>query len=287
MKAAKIYDGTDPGATLGRAFVASIGQETVIPEGKVLNFIKLGMQGAISTAAVAIETFAGLLSEYNLRVGAESRITANMQELVALMGFYYGEIPAIGENTDNTGFDFIGGVKIPVYAAAEVAKPITHTAEWTTATNVATSTLSATGYWDDTPNGHKPIHAVKIAHTTAGSAGYETLSFRVAPIGQLIGLILKNTNGLNDGNIDASIQRVRILVDGQLHSQFNALGDMTPPSIVDYVTPLPLADILKLYTVCDLRPTGLDAKGKEVTLQLDVEDVSDAITILPVLELVG
>jgi len=285
MKVSKVYDGTDPGPTPGRAFTASVGQETIIPEGKVLNFLKLGMKGAVSTAAVAIETFAGLLSEYNLRHGSQSIITANMQELVALMAFYYGEQPVGGENTDVTGNDFIGGVKVPVYATTSPDKPLTHTAEWTTQTNITVSTLGVSAYWDDTANGKKPIHAVKIAHTTAGSAGYETLSFRIAPVGNLIGLIFLNTNGFSDANIDVSIQRARILVDGQLHSQFNALNDTLTPTVTDYVTPLPIADILRLYSIFDLRPTGIDAKGKELTLQLDVEDVSDVVSIIPVLEM--
>ena len=54
---------------------------------------------------------------------------------------------------------------------------------------------------------------------------------------------------------------------------------------VDAVTPLPIADLLRPYLVFDLGATGIDAKSKEVTIQLDVQDVSDAISIIPVLEI--
>lgn len=284
MKVAKIWDGTDPGNTPGRVFTASISQETIVPEGAFLHFLKLGVKGAVSTAAVVIEDFADLVSEYTLRVGAENRIVMDLQDLCALMAFYYKELPTIGENTDATGNDFIGGLKVPVYQKADPSKPFTHSAERTAVTNIGTETIAASAYWDDTDGGGKPIHAVKVPYTTAAAAGYDTPAFRIAPVGKLLGLIIEVPNGFADGNIDVSVQRLRILKDGQLHSQFNTLADFTPATVIDYVTPSPMADLLRPYLLLDLRGSGLDAKANELTLQLDVQDVSDAISIIPVME---
>lgn len=285
MKVSKVWDGTDPGATPGRVFTASINQEEIIPEGKNLNFLKMGVKGAVSTAAVAVETFAGVLSEYAFKVGSETRILGNLNDLVALMTFYFGEIPAIGENTDNTGNDFIAGVKIPVYTDANPSTPFTHTATRTAVTNIGTETISLSAYWDDSANGKKPIHAVKINRTTSAAAGYDEMTARIAPVGKLIGLIVMQANGFADGNIDVSVQRLRIKANGVVHSQFNLLGDFTPITQIDYVTPTPMADLLRNYALLDLRPSGLDAKAQELTIELDVQDVSDAIAVIPVLEL--
>ncbi len=285
MKVQKIWDGTDPGATPGRVFTASIGQELIINEGAFLDHIRLGVKGAVSTAAVAIETFAGVLSEYTLRVGAETRILANLQTLCALMVFFYSQIPAIGENTDGTGNNFIAGVKVPIQQAAVSEKPFTHSATRTAIDNIGTETLSITGYWLDAAGEKKPIHAVRITRTTGGSTGYEEVTARIAPVGRLIGILLEQENGFADGNIDVSVQRLRIKANGKFHSQFNALGDFTPVYELDFVTPSPLPDLLRPFTILDLRPEGIDAKGQELTLDLDVEDTSDAISITPVLEI--
>jgi hypothetical protein len=285
MKAAKIMDGTDPGATPGRVFTASIPQETIIPEGGFLHYIKMGLKGAVSSAAVAVEAFAPVLSEYSFRVGPENRIVMNGQDLAALSAFYFKEQPVIGENTDNTGTDFLGNVKIPIFAKADPTKPFTHAATRTAVTNIGTETLAMTGYWDETDGGRKPIHAVKVPYTTAGSAGYDTVTSQIAPVGKLIGLLIKQVAGFDDGNIDVSVQRVRILANGQLHSQFNVLADAGFPAEIDLVTPSPMADLLRLYTCLDLRDSGIDAKGQALTVQLDVQDTSDAISIIPVLEI--
>lgn len=285
MKAVKVYEGTDPGATPGRVFTASIPQETIIPEGKVLQFLKMAIKHAVATAAVVIEDTATILSEYVFRVGAENRIIGNLADLCALSWAYFREPIVIGENTDATGNNFIGNVKVPIFAAVDPAKPFTHSAERTAVTNATTETLAITAYYDDTLGEGKPIHAVKVPYTTAAAAGYDTPAFRVAPVGKLRYLIIRHPNGFADGNIDVSVQRVRILVNGQQHSQFNSLVDAVAYPGVDLVTPSPVADLFRPYLIFDLGPSGLDTKSQEVTLQLDVQDVSDAISIIPVIEL--
>ncbi len=285
MRPSKVYDGSDPGGTPGRVFTASIGQETIVPEGAFLDHVSLGLKGAVASAAVVIETFAGVLAEYSLRVGAETRIQANMRQLCALMALYYKDLPMIWENTDATGNDFIGNVQVPIQAPVDAAKPITHAATYATQTNIATETLAITAYWDAEAGDRKPIHAVSIGHTTAGSAGYEVMGFRLAPVGKLVGLIIQNLNEFADGNIDVSVQRVRILVNGQNFGQLNALADATrwvgrSVGVLD-----PMDDLLREFDCYDLGKSGIDCKDQEVVLSLDVQDASDAITILPIIEM--
>jgi len=284
MRVSKVYDGTDPGGNLGRTFDASIGQETIVPFGKNLAWLTMGMRGQVSTGAVAIETFADELSEYTLRVGAQTRILADLQDLCALMVFFFGKKPTVMENTDATGNAVVAGVKVPVFAPASTDAPITHAAENTGQTNITNTQLAISAYWEDDLKGQKPIHAVKIAHTSAGSAGYETLSFRIAPVGKLIGVIIGQATILADGDIDVSIQRLKILVDGEEHSHFTQSADGYGLSGLQIIAAEPLDGLLQPYLMFDLRPSGIDAKGKQITLQIDVQDVSDAVDIIPVLE---
>lgn len=284
MRVTKVWDAADGSATPGRVFTASISQEAIPNDGAQLDFLKLGLKGAVSTAAVVIEDFADLLNPFTLRFGGDNRITLTGDELCALMAFYYKEVPSIGENTDNTGTDFIGGLKIPVYQKAESTRQFLVQADRSAVTNIATETIALSAYWDSGETNRSPIHCVRVPHTTAGSAGLETLGARIVPEGNLIGLMIKVPNGFADGNIDTSIQRVKILENGKKVAEFNDLADHSPVDELDYVTPSPLSDLLRQTRFFDLRPAGLDAKSKELVVQVDVQDVSDACVFMPVIE---
>ena len=283
MRIVKNWDAADGSATPGRVFTASIPQELIPNDGAQLDYFKLGLKGAVSTAAVVIEDFADLLNPFTFRFGSENRIVLTGEELCALMSFYYGQLPAIGENTDATGNDFLGGIKIPVYQKSDNNRQFLAQADRTAVTNIATETIALTSYWDTGDSGRGAIHCVRIAHTTSASAGLETLGSQIVPAGQLIGLLIKQPNGFADGNIDTSVQRIKILEAGKEIAAMNDLADHTPIEVLDYVTPSPLADLLRQTRVYDLRPAGFDARGKQLTLQVDVQDVSDAIVIIPVI----
>ncbi|MFA6495439.1 MAG: hypothetical protein WCV87_03760 [Candidatus Paceibacterota bacterium] len=288
MKISKVWDGTRPGATPGKTFTADISPEQLVLNGKRLDYFMLALKGAISTAAVAIEDFSVFLSEFVVKVGGEERI-ANLtgQDLAALSAAWFKTIPVIGENTDNTGNDFLSNIKVPIFASIDLAKPITVGASYTAVTNVGTNTIGLTAHCDKSAIAQKAIHAVGIGHTTAGSAGYETLGFRMPPVGVMKKLILRNlpASDFTDANIDVSVQRINILVDGKVEHELNVLTDAEGLAMIDFVTPLPIADLLRPYKVFDFGDEGIDCKGKEVVVQLDVEDVSDAIKLIPVMEM--
>lgn len=285
-KIAKVWDGTDPGATPGRVFTASIGQEEIIQEDKFLDSLDIGFKGAISTAAVAIESFVGVLSEFNVKVGAETRILMDLRQLCALMLMYYGELPFIWENTDNTGNNFVGGLRIPLQTPCSAEKPITLAATRTAVTNVGTETLAVYARFDSEARGKKPIHAVAINKTTAAAAGYDEMSSRIAPVGTLVGLIFQQANVFADGNVDVSIQRAILKVNGQRHSEFNLLAHNHKWSGRSVGVLDPMDDLMNPFCIVDLRDIGgIDCKNQEVVLELDVQDVSDAITVIPVIEM--
>lgn len=285
MKIRKIWDAADGSATPGRVFTASINQENIAKEGDILDFIKIGVKGAVSTAAVVIEDFADLINPLTIRYAGDNRIVLTLQEMVALSAFYFNEKITIGENTDATGNNFLGNIKVPIFQKVETGKDITLQADRSAVTNIATETVAITGYWDTGITGKKPIHAVRIAHTSSGTAGIETLGSRIVPRGKMIGLIVSQPNGFADGNIDVSVQRLKILEEGEEIAALNDLADAVDLGNVDYVTPSPLADLVRPYRVFDFRPSGFDVKAKEHTIQIDVQDVSDALVFIPIIEI--
>lgn len=285
MKKYKVWDSADGSATPGRVFTASIAQEAIPAFGTKLNHLTMGVKGAVSTAAVAIEDFADLISPFTLRKGAENRIILTLEELCALMAFYYNEIPTFGENTDNTGNNFIGGLKIPVNDTFDPNAQFLVQADRNAVTNIATETVALYATADNGEEGKAPIHAVRIATTTSGTAGLETFGSSLPPVGKLIGLIIKTPNGFADGNVDVSMQKVKLLEETQVVAEFNSLADVTYPTVVDFVTPSPMMDLLRQFQFYDLRPAGFNTKDKRYTLQWDVQDVSDAVVLIPVFEI--
>jgi len=285
MNIRKVWDAADGSATPGRVFTATIAQEVIPTAGTQLDYLKMGVKGAVSTAAVAIETFAGLIAPFTLRKGAANRIVLNLDELVALSLFYYKNKIAIGENTDATGTDFLGNIMIPVNDKFDAANQFLVQADRVAQTNIATETVSLTSYADTESTPGLPVHAVRIAHTTSGTAGIEQMQSRIPAVGMLRGLIIKVPNGFSDANIDTSIQRLKIYDDMQLIAEFNDLGDAESLCELDYVTPSPLGDLTRQFRVFRFGDKGIDASKGTISVAFDVQDVSDAIVMIPVMDI--
>lgn len=285
MKSYKVWDAADGSATPGRVFTASIAQEVIPALGERLEYLKLGVKGAVSTAAVAIETFAGLIAPFTLRKGASNRIVLNLDELVALSTLIFGTPVAIGENTDNTGNNFLGDVRIPVFDTFEADRQFLVQADRVAQTNIATETVALSAYADSGFGDRKPIHAVRIAATTAGAAGIEQFQPKIPAIGTLKALMFKVPNGFADGNIDTTLQRVKVYKGTQLVAEFNDLADAETLCEIDYVTPTPRADLLRQFRVFKLGENGIDTREGDVSLAWDVQDVSDNIVVIPVIEI--
>mgnify|MGYP001559314186 FL=1 len=108
---------------------------------------------------------------------------------------------------------------------------------------------------------------------------------KMPAVGTLKSIIFKVPNGFADGNIDTTIQRVKIYKGSQLVAEFNDLTDSETLCHTDYVTPTPLADLLRQFRVFKLGNSGIDTKGGDISIAWDNQDVSDAISIIPVIEI--
>lgn len=279
-----LRDGADPGATMGAVFTGSLVESALNPKGKYLDHFLLTLNGTVTTAAVAIETFAGLLNPFILKVGSETRIQLRANDLIALMVFFYNKTPQIWENTDATGSDFIQGIKIPIQETIDNEQSYTYAATRVAQTNITVETLALAAVYMDDAKGRKPIVAVELPYTTAAAAGYTQLGVELPPIGKLIGLIVNQTIGPADGLFISSIQRFQMQENGVNTSKFSASVGATMGCGIFDGTLSPIADLLKYYNVYDFRDEPIDLKTKKVTFSVDVEDVSDATRFIAVIE---
>jgi len=279
-----LRDGADPGATMGAVFTASLTEAALNPKGKFLDHFLLSLNGTVGTAAVAIETFAGLLNPFSFKVGSETRIQLRAADLIALMVFFYNKTPQIWENTDATGSDFIQGIKIPIQETIDPAQSYTYAATRVAQTNITVETLALAAVYFDDAKGKKPIVAIELPYTTAAASGYTQLGVELPPIGKLIGLIVNQTIGPADGTFISSIQRFQMQENGQNTSKFPATLGATLGSGIFDGTLSPIADLLKYFNAFDFREEPIDLKTSKVTFSVDVEDVSDATRFIAVIE---
>lgn len=279
-----ILDGAEPGANLGTAFTASISERNLIPKDKYLDHVILSIRGAVSTAAVALETFCGLLTPLTIKAGQETRIQLRLRDLIALQAFYYGETPEMWENTDNTGQDFVFGVKIPIQEVMNSEQVYSYSATRVAQTNIASEELTLVGAYMADNKGRKPIVATELQYTTAAATGITQLGVQVPPIGKIIGLIVFNTTIPTDAASTFSIQRLQVLLNGAVSSKLPMSVGKRIVSGVSDGTLSPVNDVLKPYSFFDFRDEPIDAVASAVTFAVDVQATSEAVRIIAVIE---
>ena len=286
MRINRIWDSALPSATPGRAFTASIGQETIVAQDAFFDHMTVGFTQDIDTGAVVIESGIDILALFTLRFGAETRLQMDGNDLIALSAFYYGQLPFIHENTDATGTNIVGGIKVPVQQAVDAAKPFTLSADVAALANSDTETLGVDGYWTKDAKGKKPVHAVVTALTSAASAGRDQYNFRLTPVGNMVGLIIAMPAASDwaEGNVDTSFNRVEVIRDGEVVGSMNTLSSSMHEEESEALTKLPIGDLLHRYKRFDFRDEGFNLKDGVYNLAIDNQDVSDALRIIPVIE---
>ncbi len=285
MKILPIEDASAPSATTGAVFTASIGTKEAVKQGNFLDSIYMGLYGAVSTAAVVIETFAGLVSEFVVRSGDKTVIQLAYDECVALSCWFYNKLPRLWENTDNTGADFIFGVRIPIQQEVSDSKRIYYAATRAAQTNIGTEALTMSGKWLANKPDRKGISAVRIPYTTAAATGFSMMGVTLPPIGKLIGIIVKQTAEFADGDNSLSIQRLRVFENGEMTNELNVAADTPVAPFITDGTLSPATDLLKDFHSFDFREEPIDLSQSRVELAVETQDASDAVVIIPIIEL--
>lgn len=279
-----LRDGADPGANLGAAFTSSLTETNIVPKGKFLDSIVIGIRGAITTAAVPIETFAGLLTPFTVKAGQETRIQLRLRDLIAVMSFYYDKTPLMWENTDATGQNFVLGVKIPIQETIDTAQVYTYSATRVAQTNVSSEEIAIQANYLDDSKGRKPIITVELPYTTSAATGYTNIGVQLPPVGKMVGLLVFNTAIPTDGTSNFSVQRIQVQEDGTNTSKLlGACSGIRNTGISDG-TLAPITDLLNAYQVFDFRDEPIDLVSKAVTFSVDVQSTSSAVRFIAVIE---
>lgn len=279
-----ILQGADPGGNLGSAFTASLPERELIPKAKYLHELLIGMKHDNATAANTAEASLDILQPFILKVGQETRIQLRGRDLVALQAFWYGEMPRIYEADAATDDFKVGGIRVPVYETIDRNQSYSWGATRVALTNASGEVLEVAGRWSDNILKPKPIYAVEQPFTTAAATGRTNLNIQLPRLGKLVGLIVFNTNAPTNTTDASSVQRVQLYIEGQRGPQYNIGTRGYVPGLQVGAQDSPPFDILAPYSFVDLREDPIDVKGQSVEIEVDVEDATDAVRIIPIIE---
>ncbi len=278
-----VYQGADPGGNLGGAFAASLSERELVVKGSYLHELTIGLKGDTATAAVTMDTFLGILNPFVFKVGQETRIQLRARDILALNMFLYGSVPLFW-SADTTNDDAkILGLKIPIWEKIDPGKSYSWSATYAAQTNVATPVLELAARWSDKQLMPNPLFAVEQPFTTAAATGRTNLNIQLPKLGDLIGLILFNTNAPTNVADACSVQRVQLYIDGVRSSQYNVGTSGFIKGFNQENQALLMQDAYNQYMFVDLREDPIDAKAHNIEIEVDVEDASDAVRIIPLI----
>lgn len=278
-----IYQGADPGGNLGGAFAASLPERELVKKGVYLHELTIGLKGDTATAAVTMDTFLGILNPFIFKVGQETRIQLRGLDLVALNMFLYGSVPLFySADTINDDAKILG-LKIPIFETIKPDQNLSWGATYVAQVNVATPVLELAARWSDKVLQPSPIYAVEQPFTTAAATGRTNLNIVLPKLGDLIGLILYNANAPTNVADASSVQRLQLYINGVRSSQFNVGTQGFVKGFNQDNQALLMQDVYNKYMFVDLREDPIDTKGQNIEIEVDVEDASDAVRIIPII----
>jgi hypothetical protein len=304
-----------PGANLGETFTASIPDRPVIPQSGETFFdsISFGIRGTLAGGTtVVLETFLGLVNPL-LVVANEPRIVIQGRDAFALSTAWYGKSPAFNEGATATT-DTVYGVRVPLNIKVQPKELYSYSITRSAVTNISAEVVSAGLYSLDhaplgldvaagmtlapkTQGGTAPTgpdmgrwDIRQITATLPGATGFTQLVPKLPKIGLLRGMLVFSTTVPTSAAVTTSIQRLQLSlptynpVDAtwqELQAAFLGILDFTRAD----ATALVIRQVLQNYGWIELRDTPLDLVGNDVAVNVDAEVASDAVRLIPVIEI--
>lgn len=278
-----ILQGADPGGNLGAAFTASLSERELIAKGNHLHELIIGLKHDNATAANVAEDSLNILQPFIFKVGQETRIQLRGRDLVALQAFWYHEVPILFEAVAATDDFKALGIRVPIYEDIDKNQAYSWSATRVALTNASAEVLEIAARWSDKRLNPGPIYAVEQPFTTAAATGRTNLNIQLPKLGDLVGLILFNTNAPSLTVDASSVQRIQLYLNGVRGPQYNVGTRGLIPGFNPGANGDPVHDILNEYSFIDLRDDPIDAKGQNIEIEVDVEDASDAVRLIPII----
>lgn len=279
-----VLQGADPGGNLGATFTASIAERELVPKDKYLHEFIIGMKHDNATAANTAEDSLNILNPFIFKVGQETRIQLRGRDLVALQAFWYHEFPLLFEADAATDDFKVLGVRVPIYEQIQANTNYSLSATRVALTNASGEVLEVAARWNDTAIKPRPIYAVEQPFTTAAATGRTNLNIQLPKLGNLVGLIMFNTAAPTNTADASSVQRIQLYLNGVRGPQYNVGTRGLIPGFAAGEQGTPPHDILANYSFVDLREAPIDAKGQNIEIEVDVQDASDAVRLIPIIE---
>lgn len=282
-----LEDDVPPGTTMGATFAADIRSTDISREGgeNYLAEFVLSYKGDGAVAVVNIEDFLDLVNPFTFTAN-NPRIRLRGRDIFALNVAWYGNTPrfhegAIGED------DKVAGMRIPLQVVPRGDEPLTYSITRSAVTNLSGERLKLSLRSFESIPSPMPgrLDMREIALTTAASLGFSTLIESLPKIGRLMGLLIFSTTVPSATADLSSIQRLFLETPrgrfGDYHVQ-----DMQA-AFTEYYAEAALGalqDTLDNYLWVELREEPIDLVSDSVKLVVDVGVVSEAVRVIPVIE---
>ncbi len=278
-----LFDAAAPNAEPGQTFTSSQGPNVMPQRGKFLDHFKMSLFGDVATAPVVLETAVAALSQFTFKAGQETRIQLNLADMIAVMAAYYKTLPAVWENTDNTGTTYVLGVKVPVHETMDPNTTYSWSANYSAQTNFSVVKLVLEAIYLSTPSTEHPKILVPISWTTPGSTGMSAINARLQNLGNLVGLILFTPTRLSDGLDVMDIQRLQLVESGRQTSLLSVTNAKNILGQSDYEALGPIGEVLIDYAYWDFSDDPIDVKAGYLEFIADVQATSGATRLIPII----
>lgn len=279
-----VLQGADPGANLGAAFTASIAERELVPKGKYLHELTIGLKADTATAAVTLPTFLDVLNPFIFKVGQETRIQLRGRDLIALNILMYGSVPSFWSADTISDDAKVLGLKVPIWETIQANTSYSWSATRVAQTNVSGEVIELAARWSDKSLVSNPIYAVEQPFTTAGATGRTNLNIQLPKLGNLIGMLVFNTTAPTNVADSASVQRLQLYMNGVRGSQFNVGTRGFVAGFNQDNQSLLMQDVYSNYMFIDLRDDPIDVKGQNVEVEVDVQATTSAVRLIPIIQ---
>jgi hypothetical protein len=283
-----LEDGAVPGTNLGTDFTSSISEKSISPEDgeNYLDEFILSYKGDIAAASnVTIEDFLDLVNTFRYKADTP-RIELRGRDIFALSVAWFGNLPWFREGA--TAEDVkVGGMRIPVQSLLTGNKAHAYRIGRSAVTNISGEVLRLTMKTLEVPPPGMPgrIDAKEMVLTTPASAGIQTLVEELPRIGRLLGLLVFLTTVPTDTADAATIQRLFLETNRGRFADAHVMDLLA--GFTEYYAEIPAGnaqDVLGNYGWLELRQEPINLVDDKVSIKADVRQTSEAMRIVPVIE---